>query len=97
MATYITLMKFTDQGIRTVKDTVKRAKAAEEAGSKLGVTLKNIYWTEGQYDIMAVWEAADEASLLAFGLSVGMAGNVRTETLHAFSRDEMTSILSKLP
>ena len=97
MATYITLSTFTEQGIKSVKDTVKRADAVKEAAGKFGVTLQSIHWTQGQYDIIGVWEAKDELSIAAMGLAIAQAGNISTQTLRAFSRDDMTAILAKVP
>lgn len=97
MLSYIALASFTDQGLRSVKDTTKRADAAREAAARFGVTMKDIYWTQGQYDLVILLEAKDEASLAAFSLATATAGNVRFESLRAFSRDEMNGILSKLP
>ena len=71
MATYIALMNFTGQGIRNVKDSAKRAEAFKEAAKKLGVTVKDIYWTLGQYDIVATVEGPDDPSVTALGLSLG--------------------------
>lgn len=96
MATYISLTNFTDQGIRNVKDTTKRADAVKEAAKKFGVTAKEFYWTLGSYDLVVVFDAPDDASMTALGLSIGAAGNVRTQTLRAFSKDEMTKILAKI-
>lgn len=96
MATYIALSSFTDQGIRNVKETTKRADAVKEAGRKVGVEMKEIYWTLGQYDLVVVLEAPDEKAATAFALSIGAAGNVRTQTMPAFSRDEMNAILGKM-
>jgi Uncharacterized conserved protein len=96
MLTYIVLGSFTDQGIRSVKDTTKRADAAKEAAKRFGVTMRDIYWTQGQYDIVSVCEANDEAAISAFGLALASAGNVRFQTLRAFNRDEMTAVLAKL-
>jgi uncharacterized protein with GYD domain len=96
MATYIVLTNFTEQGIRNVKDTTKRADAAKELAAKFGVTMKDFYWTLGSYDVVLVCEAQDDAALTAFGLAVGSAGNVRTQTLRAFTRDEMNGVLAKL-
>ena len=96
MATYIALSSFTDQGIRSVKDTTKRAEAVQAAAAKLGVKMTQIYWTLGRYDVVSVIEAPDDASLTAFELSIGAAGNIRTETLRAFGKDEMNGILAKL-
>lgn len=96
MATFIALASFTDQGIRTVRDTVKRADAVKEAASKFGVSMTQIYWTLGGHDLVVMLEAPDDASAAAFGLAIGSAGNVRMETLRAFSRDEMLGIVDRL-
>ena len=96
MATYVVLATFTDQGIRNVKQTTQRAAAAREAAQKLGVNLREIYWTLGQYDIVTLVEAPDETSLAAFGLSLASAGNVKLETLRALNRDEMEKVLAKM-
>ena len=96
MATYIALSNFTDQGIRSVKDTTKRAEAVQAAAAKFGVKMTQIYWTLGSYDIVSVIDAPDEASATAFALSIGAAGNIRTQTLRAFNKDEMTGILGKM-
>lgn len=96
MATYIALCNFTDQGIRGVKDTTKRADAVKEAASKFGAEMTQIHWTIGRYDLIAVIEAQSEESATAFALAIGAEGNVRTETLRAFSKEEMNGILGKL-
>jgi uncharacterized protein with GYD domain len=96
MATYIVLGSFTDQGIRAVKDTTKRAEALRDLAKKVGVTVKEVYWTLGQYDVATIVEAPDEASVTAFGLSAGALGNVRTQTLRAFSAEEMGRIIGRL-
>jgi len=95
MATYIVLSSFTDQGVRNVKDTTKRSDAVRELAEKFGVTAKDIFWTLGRYDVVAIFEAPDDASMTALGLALGAAGNVRTQTLRAFSREEMNVILAK--
>lgn len=96
MATYISLTSFTDQGIRSVKDTSKRADAVRDLGKKFGVTVKELYWTLGSYDVVAIFEAPDDASMTALGLAIGSAGNVRTQTLRAFTQEEMNGILRRL-
>lgn len=96
MATYILLANFSDQGIRNVKDTVKRAEAFRELAKSSGVTVKDLYWTLGQYDIIAVADAPDEMTVTALGLTLGKSGNVKTQTLRAFSADEMGKILAKV-
>ncbi|TRZ66321.1 MAG: GYD domain-containing protein [Rhodocyclaceae bacterium] len=96
MATYIALSSFTDQGIRDVKDSTKRADAVKKAAKKFGVNMTQIYWTLGHYDLVAIIEAPDDKAATAFALAVGAAGNVRTQTLRAFSREEMDGILGKM-
>jgi uncharacterized protein with GYD domain len=96
MATYIMLANFTEQGIRNVKDSVKRAEAFKELAKGAGVTVKDLYWTLGQYDIVAIADAPDEMTVTALGLTLGKSGNVRTQTLRAFSATDMTKILAKV-
>jgi len=96
MATFVMLGSFTEQGIRTVKDTIKRAEAFKETAKAGGVTVKDIYWTLGAYDIIVTAEAKDETAVTALGLALAKAGNVRTQTLRAFSPSEMTAILGKV-
>ena len=97
MATYIALSSFTDQGVRDVKNTTKRADAVQAAAKKFGAKMTQIYWTLGQYDLVAIIEAPNDESATAFALAIGAAGNVRTQSLRAFSKDEMNAILAKLP
>ena len=97
MASYIALGTFTDQGARTVKDTTKRADAVKDMAGRFGVTIKSIHWTLGAYDVVTFCEAADDAAATAFALALSSAGNVRTQTLRAFSKDEMNAILAKMP
>jgi uncharacterized protein with GYD domain len=96
MPTYIVLGNFTEQGIRNVKDTAKRAQAVRDTAKKLKITVKETYWTLGQYDVALIVDAPDEASVTALGLSVGALGNVRTQTLRAFSAEEIGQILSRM-
>jgi len=97
MATYIGLATFTDQGLRTAKDSVNRANAARELGARFGVEMKDIHWTLGAYDIVAEFEARDDASMAAYALAIGAAGNVRFQSMRALDRDEMAQVLQKLP
>jgi uncharacterized protein with GYD domain len=96
MATYIILSSFTDQGIKSIKDTTKRADAVRDSAKKFGVKVSEIYWTLGTYDVVAIFNAPDDASITALALSLGSAGNVRTQVLRAFDRDEMKDVLAKL-
>jgi uncharacterized protein with GYD domain len=95
MPTYVTLLTWTDQGIRNYKDTAKRADAFGAAVQKLGAKLLNIYWTVGPYDLVAVVEAPDDETATAALLQLGGVGNVRTTTLRAFGREEMDRIITK--
>jgi uncharacterized protein with GYD domain len=95
MATFISLVNFTDQGIRGVKDSPKRADAFKAAAKKLGVTVKDIYWTVGRYDVVVVLEG-DEEAVTSTLLKIGSLGNVRSETLRAFSAADMGRILSNV-
>lgn len=97
MPSYVVLATFTDQGIKTVKDTVNRADAVREAAGKFGVTMKELVWTQGQYDLVTLCEGKDETSMAAFGLALASQGNVKLQTLRAFDRTEMSAIVKKLP
>ena len=96
MATFISLVSFTDQGIRNVKESPKRADAFKAMAKKLGVTVREIYWTLGHYDLVIVLEGDDEAVTSAL-LKLGSLGNVRSETLRAFSAAEMGRIAGNIP
>jgi uncharacterized protein with GYD domain len=96
MATYILLATYTEQGIRAIKDTVNRTEAVKELAKKAGATMKESYWTLGAYDVVAVFDAPDDETMTAFSLSVAKLGNVKTQTLRAFSGKEMTGIMGKM-
>ena len=96
MATYLVLFNWTDQGIRNVRDTVQRYERSQELQDKHGVRLEQIYWTVGPYDMVSIAEASDEESISAFLLELASAGNLRTTTLRAYDRDEMSGILERL-
>lgn len=97
MPAYITLVNLTEQGIRNVKDTTKRAKAFQAMAAKAGVKVREILWTMGRYDVVLVSEASDDETISRGLLGLGSMGNVRTETLRAFSAKEMDKILKGLP
>jgi uncharacterized protein with GYD domain len=96
MITYVVLANFTDQGIRNAKDTMKRADAFKEMAKKFGVTVREILWTQGQYDIVVITEAPDDLSGTALNLSLCALGNIRTQSMRAFTPDEMKSIIGKM-
>ena len=96
MVAYVVLANFTDQGIRNVKDSPKRADAFKEMAKTFGVTVKELVWTQGRYDIVTVLEAPDEQAAMSLSLSLSALGNVRTETLRAFSAADLTKIVGKM-
>lgn len=97
MATFIVLGGFTDQGIRNAKETTKRAQAFRDMASKGGVKVKDIFWTLGAYDVVVTLEAPDDETVAALLLKLGSLGNIRSQSLRAFSADEMEKILKKMP
>ncbi len=97
MATYVLLMNFTEQGIKTIKESPARIKGMYQAVEAAGGRVTAMYATMGQYDLIAIAEGpSDEVAMLQL-LALGMAGNVRTTTLKAFSMDEFAALLQKLP
>jgi uncharacterized protein with GYD domain len=96
MPTYVTLSNFTEQGMKNIKDTAKRAEAFKKAAKEAGITIKELLWTQGQYDVVTVLEAPDEITASALALSVGKLGNITGRTLRAFTAAEMEKILQKV-
>ena len=93
MPHYALLMNWTDQGIQRFKESLDRADAARTALATKGITLKDIYWTIGSYDLVCVAEAPDDATLSAALLVLGAQGNLRTTTMRAFTRDEFAGVV----
>ena len=96
MATYVSLIQFTDQGIRNVKDTVKRGEATMAEAEKMGMKIIEELWTMGAYDVVALFEAPDDETMTAFACKVSSMGSVKTHTMRAFRREEMEKILAKI-
>jgi len=97
MATYISLVQFTDKGIRAAKETTQRlAEWAAKVQSK-GVSIKQMYWTLGKYDQVCVFEAPDDETAASVLLSADILGNIRSQTLRAFTTAEMEKILANIP
>jgi uncharacterized protein with GYD domain len=97
MAKYVLLLQFTDQGIRSVKDTTKRAAAFRgEIAGKFGVKVSEMLWTLGQYDLIVLGEAPNDEAMAACSLSLATAGNVKIQTLRAFEAPEVDALLKKL-
>ena len=97
MPSYVLLGKWTDQGARNVKETVGRSRQFREAVEKAGGRVAGLHWTQGAYDVVATMELPDEDSAMAVLLRLGALGNLRTETLRAFSEQDMERILAKVP
>ena len=95
MAKYVSLLSWTDQGVRNYADTVKRAEAATDAFARMGGRLIDVYWTLGAYDLVAVSEFPDDETATAAALALSAAGNVRTTTMRAYGRTEMPAIIAK--
>ena len=96
MPTYVVLYKFTEEGAKNARDTVKRARESRAENEKRGFSVRGLYWTQGRYDIVAVVDAPDESAMMAGLLNIAGAGNVRSETLRAFTDTEMEQILTQV-
>jgi uncharacterized protein with GYD domain len=96
MATYILLATYTEQGIKGIKDTVTRTQTVKELAKKAGATMKESYWTLGAFDVVGVFEAPDDETMTALSLSIAKLGNVKTQTMRAFSAKDMSGIVGKM-
>ena len=96
MPTYVVLMNWTDQGVRTAKETVQRREQADAQAERHGARIEQVYWTVGPYDIVVILEAPDDESATAMLLELSSAGNLRTTTLRAYDREEMSAIIQRL-
>ena len=97
MATFISTTRFTDQGMKNIKATADRADAFKTAAARMGVTVKNIFWTLGPYDTMIVFDAPNDETATALMLHLGSSGNLHTQTVRAYEAAEIEQILAKLP
>lgn len=96
MPTYVSLLKWTEQGAKNARESTKRAEEAKAAVRKLGGKLTTILWTQGSYDAVAITDFPNEDSAMAFLIGIAGAGNVRTETLRAYSASHMERIFAKM-
>ena len=96
MATYIALVDFTTEGLGRIQDTTRRSAEFADHVKALGVEVKEAYWTMGAHDGVLIFEAADDETATAALLALGTRGMARTQTLRAFDRAEMDSILAKM-
>jgi uncharacterized protein with GYD domain len=96
MPTYVSLLRWTEQGIKNARASVERAEQASAAAQRAGGRLQTVLWTQGAYDIVTIAEFPDDESATAFLIGVGGQGNIRSETLRAFNAEEMKRILAKV-
>jgi uncharacterized protein with GYD domain len=97
MPTYISLVQFTDKGIQAAKETTQRVADWAANVQSMGVSVKQMYWTLGEYDQVCVFEAPDDETAASVLLAADLLGNIRTQTLRAFTASEMKKILAKVP
>jgi uncharacterized protein with GYD domain len=97
MATYISLVQFTDKGMHAAKETTHRVAEWASKVRPMGVSIKQMYWTLGQYDQVCIFEAPDDETAASVLLSADLLGNIRTQTLRAFTSDEMEKIVANIP
>ena len=97
MPTYVSMLRYTQQGISSVKNAPARIDAAKEAYRKAGGELKAIYLTLGQYDLVAIAEMPNDEAVARMALSLGVQGNIRSETMRAFTEAEFKKIAGSLP
>ncbi len=97
MATYVALFNWTEQGVKSARETVDRFEAVRTQFQELGVTLEESYWTIGPHDVVAILEAPDDESVSAALLALAGAGNLRTTTMRAFTADEMRGVIQRMP
>ena len=95
MPTYVILYRFSEQGLKSVKDTVRRAKEIRKQNEDRGFKVLGTYWTQGQYDLVSIVEAPNEQAMVAGLFNIAQAGNVHSETLRAFTDAEMEEALKR--
>lgn len=95
MKTYVSLINWTEQGIKDFRDTTERAEAFSKSVQNAGGRVREIIWTVGEYDLVCVADFPDEETGVAALLKVGSLGNIRSNTLRAFDADEMADIISR--
>ena len=95
--TYISLVKFTEKGIQNAKQTTQRLDAWAAKVQSMGVTIKQMYWTLGEYDQVCIFEAPDDETAASVLLAANMLGNIRSQAMRAFTAADMDKILAKIP
>lgn len=97
MATYVVLYKFTNDGAKTIRDSVKRAGRIRQENARRGFKVLDVYWTQGPYDMVAIVDAPTEEAMMGAMMNVVSAGNVSSTTMRAFDAPAMSRILATVP
>jgi len=97
MPAYVSLTNFTEHGMHDIKDTLKRTEAVKQAAAGMGGRVIGVWWLMGQYDLMIIFEAPDDATAMRGLVATAMQGNTHSTTLRAFSEDEMAKVIAGLP
>ncbi len=97
MPTYITLANLTDQGVRTMNDLPQRLQNADQMFDSMGAKLRDVYLTMGAYDYVVIADAPDDETMARLSLAIAGQGNIRTQTLRAFDRDEAIRLVEGMP
>ena len=96
MPKYVILLNWTEQGVQSVGDSIERYRAAEQELAKRGGSFETVLWTTGPHDLVSIVEAPDDETLAAFLLKLAGAGNLRSQTMRAFTASEMSGILDAI-
>ena len=97
MPTYMTLIRYTQQGIESIKDSPARLDTAKDLYKSLGAEIKSFYLTMGRYDVVVISEAPDDETTTKLAMTIGSGGAIRTETFRIFTEDEYRQLISELP
>ena len=97
MPTYVTLCKYTEQGIKAIKESPSRPERVKQGLKALGGELKSFHLVQGRFDAIVIADLPNDEAVAKFALATGSQGNVRTETLRAFTEEEFRRIISGLP
>ena len=97
MPMYVTFMKLTEQGAKSIKDAPARIEAGIKAWDAMGGKMHSFHVVMGEYDYVAIGEAASDEAATIFAMALGALGNVRTTTCRAFTQEEFAQMVKKLP
>lgn len=95
MAVYVTLYRYTDEGIKKVRDAAEIARGWQEAAQKAGISVTALYWLQGSYDALTIIESDDEDAVNGLLLAIGAQGYLRTETMRGLSLEDMQRVAQK--